>query len=428
MSDVPLGLLFGALILLLLLSAFFSGSETALMTLNRYRLRHLAKSGHRGARIATVLLKRPDRLIGLILLGNNFVNISASSVATLIALRLGGEAYIAVATFILTFVVLIFSEVAPKTLAALYPERLAFPASYILIGLMKPAYPLVVAVNAIANGVLRLFGLRVAETSTHSLSQEELRTIVNEAGAMIPRRHQKMLLSILDLEKAVVEDIMVPRNEIVGIDLDAPWDEVLERITNSEYTRVPLYRGTIDQVEGIVHLRKLMPSVIKGNFTRDDLIARMRQPYFVPEGTPLHTQLLNFQHNRRRIGLVVTEYGDIKGLVTLEDILEEIVGEFTTDPSAAIRDIQPQNDGSYLVDGATSVRELNRVLDWHLPTDGPRTLNGVILEQLENIPEAGVSLMVNGFPVTIVQTKGARVKTAQVFPRNRAVAAESEEA
>jgi Mg2+/Co2+ transporter CorB len=418
LSDVPISVLVGALIVLVLLSGGFSGSETGIMTLNRYRLRHLAKSGHRGARIAFGLLKRPDRLIGLILLGNNFVNIAASSVATLIALRLGGEGYIAMSTFLLTFVILIFAEVAPKTLAALYPERVAFPASYVLAVLMRLLYPFVVAVNAIANTLLRALGVNL-DAGTHSISREELRTIVNEAGAMIPRRHQKMLVNILDLDKATVEDIMVPRADIVGIDLEDSIDDIIEQIANTQYTRLPVYRGSIEQVEGVVHVRRLLPLISSGRFSKEELQTRMVEPYFIPEGTPLNTQLLNFQRNRRRIGLVVDEYGDILGLATLEDILEEIVGEFTTDPSASTKDIQALDDGSYLVEGSTSVRELNRVLGWELPTDGPKTLNGVVLEQLEAIPEAGVSLKIAGVPVTIVQTKGNKVKTAQVFPLHR---------
>lgn len=418
MSDVPISFLVGALIVLLLLSAGFSSSETGIMTLNRYRLRHLAKNGHRGAHRVLRLLQRPDRLIGLILLGNNFVNIAASSVATLIALRLGGEGYIAAATFLLTFIVLIFSEVAPKTLAALYPERVAFPASYILTALMHLLYPLVVGVNTMANAVLRVFGINL-NAGTHNISREELRTIVNEAGAMIPHRHQKMLVNILDLDKATVEDIMVPRTDIVGIDLEDSEEEIAAQLSSTQYTRLPVFRDNIEQVEGIVHIRRLLPLIISGDFSKELLTQRMREPYFIPEGTPLHTQLLNFQRNRRRIGLVVDEYGDILGLATVEDILEEIVGDFTTDPLTEAKEIHALEDGSYMVEGSTSVRELNRVLEWNLPTDGPKTLNGVILEQLEAIPEAGVSLRIAGMPVTIVQTSGYRVRNAQVFPAYR---------
>ncbi|HEX5513666.1 MAG TPA: HlyC/CorC family transporter [Gammaproteobacteria bacterium] len=418
MSDVPLSFLVGALFVLILLSAGFSASETGIMTLNRYRLRHLAKSGHGGARRALRLLQRPDRLIGLILLGNNFVNIAASSVATLIALRLGGEGYIAAATFLLTFIILIFSEVAPKTLAALHPERIAFPASHVLTLLLRLLYPLVVSVNSMANAVLRLFGIDL-DAGTHSISREELRTIVNEAGVMIPHRHQKMLVNILDLDTVTVEDIMVPRAEIVGIDLEDTVEDIASQLSSTQYTRLPVFRGSIEQVEGIVHVRRLLPLVLAGDFSKEQLIARMREPYFIPEGTPLHTQLLNFQRNRRRIGLVVDEYGDILGLATVEDILEEIVGDFTSDPLTQAKDIQALPNGSFMVEGSTSVRELNRVLDWNLPTDGPKTLNGVILEQLEAIPEAGVSLKIAGMPVTILQTSGYKVKTAQVLPAYR---------
>lgn len=419
MNDIPLSVLFSSLALCLVFSACFSGSETALMTLNRYRLRHLARSGHRGARLADALLKRPDRLIGLILLGNNFVNIAASSITTLIALRLGGEGAIAIATGVLTLVILIFSEVAPKTLAALHPERVAFPASFPLALLLRVLYPLVWVVNGVANGLLRLLGANLEETGTGSLSREELRTVVNEAGAMIPRRHQRMLVNILDLEKATVEDIMVPRNEIVGIDLNDDWDEILEQIAGTEYTRMPVFRDSVDETVGVLHVRRVLTSVMRGELTREELVRDMREPYFVPEATPLNVQLLNFQTRRRRIGLVVDEYGDIMGLVTLEDILEEIVGEFTTDPASVMRDVQIEEDGSYLVEGSASVRELNRLLQWEMPTAGPKTLNGLILEHMETIPEPGTSLLLDDFPVTIVQIQDNRVKMARIQPRRR---------
>ncbi|KAB7622569.1 HlyC/CorC family transporter [Alkalilimnicola sp. S0819] len=416
MQDIPLSILFAALGALLLLSAAFSGSETALMTLNRYRLKHLVKQGHRGARVANALLERPDRLIGVILLGNNFVNVAASSLATIIAMRLGGEGAIAIAAGILTLAILVFSEVTPKTLAALHPERLAFPASYVLALLLRVLYPLVWAVNGVANGLLRLVGVRADEIAGQALSREELRTVVNEAGALIPRRHQAMLINLLDLEEVTVEDIMVPRNEIVGIDLTDDWGKILEQLSTSQHTRLPVYNGTIDQVQGLIHARRIMRVLAEGELTREHLLAGLREPYFIPENTPLHTQLLNFQRERRRIGLVVDEYGDILGLVTLEDILEEVVGEFTTDPAAANKDIERQPDGSHLVEGSASLRELGRVLKWELPTDGPKTLNGLILEHMENIPEPGTSLMLYGRPVTIVQLKGNKVKTALVMP------------
>ncbi|MCH8503758.1 MAG: HlyC/CorC family transporter [Ectothiorhodospiraceae bacterium] len=419
MNEIPLSALFIILGLLIVLSGFFSSSETALMTLNRYRLRHLAKAGHRSARLAARLLERPDRLIGVILLGNNFVNILAASLATVIALRLYGEGAIGAASLLLTLVILLFAAVAPKTFAALHPERLAFPFSWPLAGLLKVLYPIVWMTNGIANQLLKLTGVDIEHRGAESLSREELRTVVNEAGSMIPRRHQKMLLNILDLEKANVEDIMVPRSEIVGIDLEDSWEDIVSQLGNTQHTRIPIYRGSIDDVLGVLHMRKVIPDLIKGKLDREQLEARMKAPYFVPEGTRLHTQLMNFQRSKRRIGMVVDEYGDIMGLVTLEDILEEIVGEFTTDPAAGSRHLRPQEDGSYLAQGGISVRELNRVLDWRLPTDGPKTLNGLVLEHLQAIPEPGTSVKIHGYPVTIVQTQDNKVKTAEIRPTPR---------
>ena len=416
MEEIPVSLLFAALGGLIVLSGCFSGSETALMSLNRYRMRHLAKQGHRGARLAERLLQRPDRVLGVILLGNNFINIAASSLATVIALRLYGEGAIAIAAGLLTLVILIFAEVAPKTLAAVHPQRVAFPASYALWPLLRVLYPLVWLVNTIANALLSIVKVRVEDVSSAQLSQEELRTVVDEAGSMIPHRHRHMLVSILDLEQATVEDIMVPRTEIVGIDLNDPWSETLDRLTSSQYTRLPVYRDNIDHILGFVHLRRIIGDLVRGTFTPEDLEARLSEPMFIPEGTGLHTQLLKFQRQRRRVGLVVDEYGEIIGLAALEDILEEIVGEFTTDPGANARSITRRPDGTYLAEGSATVRELNRVLGWGLSTSGPKTLNGLILERLETIPESGTSLLINGYPVTIVQTQGNRVKAAEIQP------------
>jgi Mg2+/Co2+ transporter CorB len=419
LDAIPLGALFTALIFLLVLSAFFSSSETGLMTLNRYRLKHLAKAKHPGAMRAQRLLERPDRLIGLILVGNNFVNVLASAIATVIGLRLYGDVGIAIATGILTLVVLIFSEVAPKTLAALHPERIAFPAAFIYIPLLKLLYPLVWIVNQAANGLLKLMGVSTDQVGGHALSREELRTVVLEAGAMIPKRHQKMLLNLLDLEKATVEDIMIPRNEVVGVDLSDNIDEITDLLTHTQYTRLPVFEESIDHVVGILHLRNIVPLLKRGALTHADLRSVVREPYFIPEGTSLTRQLLNFQRESRRTGLVVDEYGDIQGLVALEDILEEIVGEFTTDPAALSKDITPLEDGSYLIDAGANVRDLNRALHTELPTDGPKTLNGLILEHMEDIPEAGTSLLLAGYPIDIVQTKDNAVKTARIRPSQR---------
>ena len=427
MDDIPLGALFGALVVLIILSAFFSGSETGLMTLNRYRLRHLARTRHAGARRAQKLLERPDRLIGLILLGNNFVNILASSLTTVIALRLGGETGIAIGAGLLTLVILIFAEVTPKTLAALHPERVAFPAAFVYGPLLWILYPLVWMVNTIANALLKFIGVRQDNSSPDALSQEELRTVVLEAGAMIPKRHQDMLLNIIDLEKVTVEDIMVPRKEVTGIDLQDNWDTIVRQITISQYTRLPVFRDNIDNVIGFVHIRKLLPLLMNNKLDQETLEGLVKEPLFIPENTPLNRQLLNFQRERRRIGLVVDEYGDIQGLATLEDILEEVVGEFTTDPSASMRDYTAEEDGSFLVNGSASVRELNRSLHMDLPLDGPKTLNGMVLEYLEDIPRPGTSLLLSGYPVEIMQTRGNLIKTLRVHTTQRRVAQSAEQ-
>ena len=417
MDDLPIGALVGVLVFLIILSAFFSGSETGLMTLNRYRLRHLARIGHGGALRANRLLKRPDRLIGLILLGNNFVNILASALATVLFIRLLGEAGPWVATLVLTVVILLFAEVAPKTLAALHPERIAFPAAWVYTPLLRVFYPLVWVINGMANGLLRLFGVKTDETGNDNLSREELRTVVAEAGAMIPKRHQTMLLGILDLENATVEDIMIPRSEIVGIDLDDSTETILDQLTTSQYTRLPVYRDHIDQVIGILHLRDALHLLQEERFNKEQLEAVCSQPLFIPENTPLNKQLLNFQRNKDRLGLVVDEYGDILGLVALDDVLEEIVGEFTTDPATNIANVYPQEDGSTIMDGSITVREFNRTMKRSLPTDGPKTLNGLILEYLESIPEPGTSLRLAGYPMEVVQVKGNAVKKVKVFPQ-----------
>ena len=416
MEDLSIGLLLALLAVLIVMSAFFSGSETALMSLNRYRLQHLASGGNKAAQRVSRLLERQDRLIGIILLGNNFVNILASAIATLIGLRLFGEPGIAIATGALTLVILIFAEVTPKTLGALHPEAVALPAGMIYTPLQRILYPLVWAVSVTANLILRGLGVRPEDAAQHSLSSEELRTVVAETGALIPRRHQRMLLSILDLEKATVEDIMVPRNEIVGVDISEDWETMLQQITASQHTRLPLFEGSIDDIQGIVHLRRILGLLARNELTRESLLAQARDPYFIPEGTALNQQLLNFQNQRRRIGFVVDEYGDIQGLVTLEDILEEIVGEFTTDPATRHRNVKANGDGSYLVNAMTNVRRLNRVMGWSLPSSSARTLNGLILEQLDEIPEPGVKFHLKDSAVEIDQTKANVIQWVKLIP------------
>ncbi|MGO1763008.1 MAG: HlyC/CorC family transporter, partial [Halomonadaceae bacterium] len=331
-DDFPLGLLFGLLALLVVLSAFFSSSETGMMSINRYRLSHQANSGDRRAKRVMRLLTRPDRLIGVILIGNNFVNNLAASIATIIAIHFFGDVSgPAISTALLTITILIFAEVTPKTYAAIKPERIAYPTSYALEPLLKLLYPLVWLVNVVSNGLLRLIGVKSVDNGGDSLTRDELRTVVHEAGTLIPYRHRAMLLSILDLENVTVNDIMVPRHEVLGIDLDDSLEDILTQIRTSQHTRLPVYKGDINNIIGMLHLRNAARFLSRDEVTKASIVQEAREPYFIPESTPLHTQLLNFQKQKRRIGIVVDEYGDVEGLVTLEDILEEIVGEFTTD-------------------------------------------------------------------------------------------------
>lgn len=425
MDDPSLLMLLGVLVLLLGLSAFFSGSETALMMLNRYRARHLAAHGHGGAARALALLERPDRLIGLILIGNNFVNNLLASIAAVVAVELGGVdgASVAIGASVITVLILVFGDVAPKTLAALHPERLAYPAAYVYTPLLTVTYPLVWAINVVAKGVLRMLRVRVEERGADALTREELRTVVLEAGTFIPKRHQKMLLNLLDLEKATVEDIMIPRSEVDGIDFEEPVEDILTFLRRTQYTRIPVWDGSIDNVIGILHVRDFMQAQMdEAEITKEILRGLLREPYFVPEGTRLTALLINLQRARQTVALVVDEYGDVLGLATFADLLEEIVGEFTTDPLDSISDVQPQPDGSFLVDGAASVRDLVRTMGWHLPTDGPKTLNGLILEQLEAIPETGTSLLIAGYPMEVLQVQDNAVRVAKIYPAQRRTA------
>ncbi len=384
------------------------------MSLNRYRLRHLVKQKHRGATRAAKLLQRPDRLIGVILIGNNFVNILASAIATMIALRLMGDAGVAVATAVLTLVILIFAEVTPKTVAALKPEQVAFPASLILRPLLAILYPFVWVVNSICNSLLRLLGFNTSTQSNDHLSTEELRTIVNEAGALIPHRNQSMLLSILDLESVTVEDVMIPRNEIVGIDLNDDINSILATISQSPHTRLPLYKDELNNIVGVIHVRQILPLLQMAQPSKEDLLKLSRDPYFIPESTVLNTQLLNFQKARHWMALVVDEYGDIQGLTTLEDILEEIVGDMAEHQDAENEDIHPQEDGSYFIDGTATIRDINKTLDWDLPVDGPKTLNGLITESLEEIPQNNVCLQLGPYLMETVQISDNFIKTARI--------------
>jgi len=417
LNQIELTSLFLILAALLLLSGFFSASETAMMSLNRYRLHNLADKGQRSARLVLRLLQHPDRLLSTILLGNNVANLTAASIASVIALRLYGEAAIAVSGFVLTFIVLIFAEVAPKTLAASHPERVAFPASYPLFVLQKLFYdwiPVIRLVNIVGTGLLRPFGIIPRRAST-SLDTDELRIAVRDSEAHLSPEHQDMLLRILELKSMTVDDVMLPRKDIEAIDLGAEWESIVDQLATSHHTRLPVYRDSMDHVEGVLHLRKVLHLSQTNNFNREALEKMIRPPYFIPEGSSLMQQLLNLQNERRRFGLVVDEYGDLKGLVTVEEILEEIVGEFTDEPGPT-RDAHSRADGSYVVKGNANVRDLNRKFGWNLPTDGPKTVNGLILEVMESIPEAGTSIMLNHYAMEIMQTRGTGVSIVKIQP------------
>ncbi len=384
------------------------------MTLNRYRLKSLADKGHKGAKLATNLLNRPDRLLGLILLGNNIVNIFAATIATIIALRLYGEIGLAVAPIVLAFVILIFAEVTPKTLAALKPEKLAFPSAFVYTIIATPLYPFVWLVNIFSNALLRLIGVQPDKEIKQELSADELRAVVIEAEHFMSQAHSDMLLGILDLEQVSVEDIMIPRNEITGIDLNDDWTDIEHQITHSQRTRVPVFHDSIDNTAGVLHLRKVLNSFSRDELNMETLKSLIAPAYFIPAGTSLTRQLLNFKDNRRRSGLVVDEYGSIQGLVTLEDILEEIVGQFTTDSPTRKLGIHQQADDTYLIDGHTHIRDINRALNWKLPAKGPKTLNGLILEHMEMIPQTGTSFMIESYTVEILRVSHNAVQTAKL--------------
>lgn len=417
-DEIPLATLLGALALLVLCSAFFSGTETALMALNRYRLRHLAATGHRGARFAEALLKRPDRLIGLILFGNNLVNSAAAAIVTVLALRVSGPAGVAFGTVAVTLLLLLFGEVTPKTLAAIHPERLAFPGAYFyhfVFKFLPPIGWMVKLITLFSNGLLRMAGVRPEQSAAHSLTIEELRTILAESGALLPRKRHEIMTRVLELGEITVDDIMIPQNDVVGIDLDDDWSRIVDVIRTSGYTRLPVYREAIDNVVGILHVKRLIQHSAPQDISKTVLENLLDEPYFVPEGTPLNKQLVQFQRARQRTAFVVDEYGDIQGIVTLEDLLEEIVGDFTSEPDSDPTDLhRDEISGGYIVDAGTNVRVLNRTMNWRLPTDGPKTLNGLILEKLGTIPRKGTGLMLNDYAVEILQTSGNVVEKVRI--------------
>lgn len=423
MNDIPISILLGILALLVILSGFFSSSETGMMSLNRYRLRHRVKNNDKTAKRVSNLLAKPDRLIGTILTGNNLVNFAAAALATIISQRLwpdNPDLAVFVNTILFTLIVLIFAELTPKTLAAIAPEKVAFPASYVLSALQWLLYPFVWFVNVIANSLIRLLRVNVNEAGQDNLSREELRTVVHEAGSLIPKRHRSMLVSILDLEKMTVNDILVPRNDIIGINIEDDESLITEQLSQIQHTRLPVYKQDINQVIGMLHIRSTVKFLKQEHLVKDELIKLCSEPYFIPENTPLHTQLYNFQKNQRRIGMVIDEYGDVLGICTLEDILEEIVGEFTTDVmSTNSQDIHYQDDGSILIDGSAHIREINRILHWDLPNKGPKTFNGLILETLEFIPSYPCCLKIDRYHIEIITIENKTIRSAKVTAINR---------
>jgi len=421
LDEISLHSLLAAFVVLLLVSAFFSISETSMMALNRYRLRHLVKIGRRGARLTAQLLAQTDKLLGVVLLGSNVVNAAVASLGTVIAFRVLGqnELALSIATGVAAFFLLVFSEITPKVVGAAYPERIAFPASYVLAPLLRAIYPVVWFVNLFVKGLLTLLRVKPpAAAQATALSLEELRTLVLEGGHFLPAKHQKILLNLFDLQSISVDDLMTPRSQIEVVDIDASPEELRRQISTSNHTRMPVYRGNLDNIIGVLHVRKVL-NLGADEIRSETLVQIMRPPYFVPVGTPLLAQLQNFQEEEERLGLVVDEYGELMGLISLEDILEEIIGEFTTHSPLQAGGITRQDDGSVLAEGATSLRELNRKLRTHFPLDGPKTLNGLILEHLEDIPEAGTMVKISGHPIEIVQTQDRAVKSARIYPPDR---------
>jgi Mg2+/Co2+ transporter CorB len=414
-----MGVLIATLVLFLLLSAFFSASETAMMAVNRYRLKALAAQGHRAAKLTQQLLDKTDELLGVVLIGSNLLNSASAALVTVISFRLFGQDELALtlSTLVVTFLILVFAELTPKVAGATYPDQVAHASSFILAVLRKLLYPAVWFVNLFVIGLLKLFRLRQGGSGDQGhLSMEELRTMVSESGKFLPGQHREILLNLLSLESVTVDDVMTPRNQIEALDLTEEPERLVQQISTSHHTRVPVYEGTLDDIVGILHVRRALHPILAGEVTAESLREVVLEPYFVPSGASLFTQLKHFQDNQKRMALVVDEYGELKGLVSLEDILEELVGEFTTQAPGQMGWLKPTEDGGWLVEGTALVRHLNRKLGLDFPLDGPRTLNGVILERLEDIPEAGVSVKIGEIPIEIVQTQGRAVKVAKLYP------------
>jgi Mg2+/Co2+ transporter CorB len=423
LDNIPISWQLAALALLLLISGFFSIAETSLMSLNRYRLRHLVKEGNRGAKLASALLAKTDKLLGVILLCNNFANAASATLVTVIIVELFGEGewVLMIGTLSVTFAILVFSEISPKVIAAAYPEKLGIMCSYVLYPLLKLLYPAVWFVNLFVEGLLKLFRVNVNfSESAQSLTMDELRSIVTDAGHFMPKKHRTILLNLFDLEKITVDDVMTAHTMVEIIDFDQPIEDILQRISTSHHTRLPVREGDNEEMIGILHIRKVM-NQIRG-YQHDDPLDKealreiISEPYFIPAGTPLYTQIQQFQENQERIALIVDEYGEFKGLVTLEDILEEVIGDFTTQSPSRIGSYRQDEDGGWLVDGSSSLRDLNKKLHLSLPTEGPRTLNGLVIEYFEDIPEPNTSFRMGEHTLEIVQTQDRIVKIVKIFP------------
>lgn len=407
------------LIFLILSAAFFAGTEIGMMSINRYKLKYLVKKNNKQAIRVSQIISRPDRLLSVILIGNTLANIFASTIATLIGQRLYGDTGIAIATGVLTIIILVFSEMVPKTFAAIYSQQVAFATSLPLKILQSIFAPLVYFTSFMSNGVLRLFRVSVDRIQKEALTGEELRSVVHEAGVLLPVEHKSMLISLLDLETATVEDIMVPKSDIIGIDLEEPWSVILELLEMAKHTRLPLYRDTVDNLVGMIHVRDILNLAIENKLDLNSLMHAADEPYYIPEATPLNIQILNFRKMKKRSGFVVDEYGNIQGLVTMEDILEEVVGEFTTDVATLIRDITPQNDGTFIVDASVTLRHLNRLMGWQLPSIGPKTLSGLIVEYLGYIPPAESCLTIENYRIEILKVSDNTIKSVNIFKINK---------
>ncbi len=416
MNQLPISVLFIALVVLIIISAFFSGSETGLMSINRYRLRNLASKKHKSASRVSALLDKTDKLLSMILLGNNFVNILASAIATVIGIRLYGDSGIAIATGVLTFVILLFAEITPKTISAIYPEKIAYPASVILKPLMLILSPFVYVLNILSKLILRIFGINIKTEQNTALNKDEIKTVLHDSKKRISNNHHKMLLGILELDQMTVEDVMVPRNEIYGIDIEDEWDDIVQAIVNSAHTRIPIYRQDIANLIGIIHSKNVIGLLHDLSADKTKFMQKITEPFYIPANAPLNNQLADFQQQKQRVGMVVNEYGDFQGIVTLEDILEEVIGNFTTDAFVPAEEIHTQKDGSALVDCTIQVRELNKELGLNLPTDKAKTLNGLLLEALENIPKPGISVKIQNVPIEIISTRSNSINKVKINP------------